>query len=42
MTNKDTSIAKLSAEELHAVNRLEDKIGVTLVAYESVVPTEKR
>ncbi|WP_255407670.1 MULTISPECIES: hypothetical protein [Sporosarcina] len=33
---KDTSIAQLSTEDLHALNRLEDKLGVTLVAYENV------
>lgn len=36
MTNKDIPIAILSAEELHVLNRLENQLGVTLVAYENV------
>lgn len=37
MTNKAASIAKLNAEELHALHHLENKLGVTLVAYESTI-----
>ncbi|WP_255363023.1 MULTISPECIES: hypothetical protein [unclassified Sporosarcina] len=36
MANKEASIATLSAEDLHALNHLEEKLGVTLVAYENV------
>ncbi|WP_255425121.1 hypothetical protein [Sporosarcina obsidiansis] len=41
MTQKETPIATLSTEELHALNKLENELGVTLVAYESASSSNK-
>ncbi|MEV9640069.1 hypothetical protein ABZ756_05175 [Mammaliicoccus sciuri] len=35
MAKIEAPIAKLGEEELHALNRLENELGVTLVAYEN-------
>ncbi|WP_255397430.1 MULTISPECIES: hypothetical protein [Sporosarcina] len=42
MTNKDASIAELSTEDLHALNHLEEKLGVTLVAYENSTSPKRK
>ncbi|WP_255408914.1 hypothetical protein [Sporosarcina sp. P34] len=42
MTNKDATLAELSTDDLHALNRLEDKLGVTLIAYENVTPAKMK